>query len=111
MPRTNKSSLSNKQVSPSPSPVTPNSLPSTSHANTVATVQQSSVLPGLFSNIISGFGLGAGQSIAFNLFRPSSVSPIIENPKNKDFSQDYVQCVKDNRDEELCKKLFDKDDE
>jgi hypothetical protein len=58
--------------------------------------------PGLFSSVVQGFGLGAGQSMAFNLFRsdpaPQTVKHVHELPK------EYVQCLKENDDPKQCEK-------
>ncbi len=87
--------------------------------------------PGFFSNMWQGFGLGAGQSIAMNIFRSdpkvthvhenapatSTVSPSLETLYSKEFTQcmkdkwddketcrQYIQCLKDNKDDKtLCK--------
>ena len=113
-------------------------------APTVASTPQHSVVnhthqvqqPGFFSNMWQGFGLGAGQSIAMNIFRSdpkvthvhenapssSSVSSVSgsESFYSKEFNQcmkdkwddketckQYVQCLKDNKDDiALCKKYM-----
>jgi hypothetical protein len=88
--------------------------------------------PGFFSNMWQGFGLGAGQSIAMNLFRsdpkvthvhenaPAFPSATKESFYSSEFSQcmndkwddkdtckQYVQCLKDNKDDKtLCKKYM-----
>jgi hypothetical protein len=87
--------------------------------------------PGFFSNMWQGFGLGAGQSIAMNIFRsdpkvthvhenaPSTASGLSssESLYSREFAQclkdkyddkeackQYIQCLKDNKDDKaLCK--------
>lgn len=92
--------------------------------------------PGFFSNMWQGFGLGAGQSIAMNIFRsdpkvthvhenaPSqpvstSTSSVSDSFYSKEFTQclkdkyddkeackQYVQCLKDNKDDKSLCKDF-----
>ncbi len=112
------------------SPVSPpivSSAPQPSVVNHNHQVQQ----PGFFSNMWQGFGLGAGQSIAMNIFRSdpkvthvhenapstSTVSPSLETLYSREFTQcmkdkwddkeacrQYIQCLKDNKDDKsLCK--------
>jgi hypothetical protein len=111
-----------------PTPYTPPS--STVHHN--HQVQQ----PGFFSNMWQGFGLGAGQSIAMNIFRSdpkvthvhentpaapsSSQSSSVESFYSMEYSQcmkdkwddketckQYIQCLKDNKDDKsLCKQYM-----
>lgn len=118
-----KSPVSAPSITPTPPP---------SVVNHNHQVQQ----PGFFSNMWQGFGLGAGQSIAMNIFRsdpkvthvhenaPStsttSVSSSSESFYSKEFSQcmkdkwddketckQYVQCLKDNKDDKsLCTKYM-----
>jgi hypothetical protein len=131
---TSSSSRSSKKPSysyssPKSSAITP-SLSSISHSPVVHhnhQVQQ----PGFFSSVVQGFGLGAGQSIAMNIFRsdpkvthvhentPTSTSTlsISESFYSKEFAQclkdkyddkesckQYIQCLKDNKDDKsLCK--------
>ncbi len=78
--------------------------------------------PGFFSNVMQGFGLGAGQSIAFNLFKPfqssgsgssivSSTSSIATPAATPELPKEYVQCMKeyDNK-KDLCKQYLENDD-
>jgi hypothetical protein len=74
--------------------------------------QPQSQNPGFFSNMWQGFGLGAGQAIAHNIFRSDPiVKHTYENaPSQIQINQDiklpeeFVQCMKDNNnDKELCK--------
>ncbi len=67
--------------------------------------------PGFFSNVMQGFGLGAGQSLAFNMFRSS---PIVQQPTNKTETQDipfpkeYIQCMKEyNNNSDACKQYLE----
>jgi hypothetical protein len=114
------------------SPKSPVSTPATyttpsSVVNHNHQVQQ----PGFFSNMWQGFGLGAGQSIAMNIFRSdpkvthvhenapsSSITPVVSSETfySKEFTQclkdkwddketckQYIQCLKDNKDDKsLC---------
>ena len=69
--------------------------------------------PGFFSNVWQGFGLGAGQSIAMNMFRSDpKVTHVRENapsstvPSTSEsiYSKEYTQCLKDKYDDkEVCK--------
>jgi hypothetical protein len=84
--------------SPTPSPIVHNHQ-----------VQQ----PGFFSNMWQGFGLGAGQSIAHNIFRSDPVvKHIHETPPNtnnlSNNSKEYIQCMKEsNNDKEACKEYLE----
>jgi hypothetical protein len=60
-----------------------------------------------------GFGLGAGQAIAHNIFRSN---PIVNHVHHEDtmvkneanLPKEFVQCMKDNNnDKDLCKHLLD----
>ena len=68
--------------------------------------------PGFFSSVIQGFGLGAGQSFAFNMFRspekvvvehrPAAVTDRI--PRSKE----YTQCMEESKqDEEACRQFIE----
>lgn len=72
--------------------------------------------PGFFSNMWQGFGLGAGQAIAHNIFRSNPVVNHVhhEDAKQKNDSikaclpKEFVQCMKDNNnDKDLCKHFLD----
>ncbi len=79
--------------------------------------------PGFFSNMWQGFGLGAGQSIAFNMFRndpkpvvvtappsgPAAATSPLPPPADRiRRSKEYVQCMEEARqDEDACKHLLD----
>ena len=71
--------------------------------------------PGFFSNMWSGFGLGAGQSIAMNIFRSDPVvkhvhenKPATTSNLNDNLPKEYVQCMKDNNnDKDLCKQFLE----
>jgi hypothetical protein len=114
------------------SPVSaPSSAPQSSVVNHSHQVQQ----PGFFSNMWQGFGLGAGQSIAMNIFRSdpkvthvhenvpsSSVTPVVSSETfysneftqcmkdkwdDKETCKQYIQCLKDNKDNKsLCKQYM-----
>jgi hypothetical protein len=60
-----------------------------------------------------GFGLGAGQSIAMNIFRSDpKVTHVHENvpatsTSESLYSKEYIQCLKDNsNDKDLCKQFM-----
>lgn len=95
--------------SPVPAPVpTPAPTPSVVQHN--HQVQQ----PGFFSNMLQGFGLGAGQSIAMNIFRSDPVvkhthenAPITSSLELK-LPKEFVQCMKENNnDKDLCKQYLE----
>lgn len=93
---------------------TPSYQPSTVNHN--HQVQQ----PGFFSNMWQGFGLGAGQSIAMNIFRSDpKVTHIHENVSSSNgvsspisvsdsfYSKEFTQCLKDRyNDKETCNKYI-----
>lgn len=65
------------------------------------TVQQ----PGLLSNIWQGFGLGAGQAIAHNIFR--SDPPPVKVVTETEMPTAFVQCMKETKnDVEACKQFL-----
>jgi hypothetical protein len=92
---------------------TPYSAPSSSVVQHNHQVQQ----PGFFSNMWQGFGLGAGQSIAMNIFRSDpKVTHIHENTPasssisslEKSLPKEFVQCMKENNnDKDLCKQYLE----
>ena len=119
-PRSSSKSYSySSPKSPVPSPSSYSSpSPAVQHHN--VKVEQ----PGFFSNMLQGFGLGAGQSMAFNLFRSSpsvshsqantsgnSVTTITPNTvKDIPFPKEYIQCMKETKnDSEQCKQYLEKD--
>jgi hypothetical protein len=71
--------------------------------------------PGFFSNMWQGFGLGAGQSIAFNMFRSDPVvkhvheSMPVQLPAATDtLPKEYVQCMKESQNNvEACKQYLE----
>jgi len=91
---------------------TPSYQPSTVNHN--HQVQQ----PGFFSNMWQGFGLGAGQSIAMNIFRSDpKVTHVHENAPSTStsstqssetfYSKEFTQCMKDKWDDkETCKQYI-----
>ena len=95
--------------SPVPAPSIAPPAPTVNHNHQV---QQ----PGFFSNMWQGFGLGAGQSIAMNIFRSDpKVTHLYENaptqsPQNiteSFYSNEYTQCLKDKYDDkETCKNFI-----
>ena len=68
------------------------------------TIQQ----PGFFSNMWQGFGLGAGQSIAMNIFRsPTQVHHINDTSTSTSTPSTstptiYEKCLKDGNNKESC---------
>ncbi len=76
--------------------------------------------PGFFSNMWQGFGLGAGQSIAMNIFRSDpKVTHVHENVQSStavtqlssssesNYSREFAQCLKDKYDDkESCKQYI-----
>jgi hypothetical protein len=71
--------------------------------------------PGFFSNVWQGFGLGAGQAIAHNVFRSDPEVKVVHEhvtttataTATTTVSKDYVQCMKDNKDDkDLCKQFL-----
>jgi hypothetical protein len=129
MPRSNNSFSSNRSTSFSSSrlsqpstysyssPKTPITVPTTT---STPSVQQHNVQiekPGFFSNMWTGFGLGAGQSIAMNIFRSDpKVNHIHENISvgttkstlEENLPKEFVQCMKDNdNDKDLCKQFLE----
>ena len=59
--------------------------------------------PGFFSNVSQGFGLGAGQAIAHNIFRQD---PIIKHVYESNEPNEYIQCMKEYNDVEECKQYL-----
>jgi hypothetical protein len=131
MPRSGSSRSSSPSFSRSSrlsysSPKTPINIPSykPSPPVTSSTPVSSSVVhhnhqlerPGFFSNMWSGFGLGAGQSMAMNMFRSDPVvKHVHETPNSKSTSEselnlpkEFIQCMKDNNnDKDLCKQFLE----
>ena len=74
--------------------------------------------PDFFSNMWQGFSIGAGQSIAFNMFRSDSVvKHVYETPPpssastlpilNSALPKEYIQCMKESQnDEDACKQYL-----
>jgi hypothetical protein len=74
--------------------------------------------PGFFSNMWQGFGLGAGQSIAMNIFRSdpkvthvhentSSINSSTLSSSESFYSREFTQCLKDKYDDkETCKQYI-----
>lgn len=120
-----RSSYSRPSYIPRSTPVAPAPVPIPAAtpvpASTTSTIPQIQVQqPGFFSNLWQGFGLGAGQSIAHNIFRsdpkvthihettPVASTHTSTRNNNEEFPKEYIQCMKDNNDDkELCKFLLD----
>lgn len=116
--RTKTHSFSSKQV---PRPST-SSIPSTSSLTPSLPVQHNVKVeqPGFFSNMWQGFGLGAGQAIAHNIFRSDPIvhhvhtppqppsQPIQEKSKlEESLPKEFVQCMKEyDNNKELCKQYL-----
>lgn len=80
----------------------------TSAANTQTVHHQVEVeRPGFFSNMWQGFGLGAGQAIAHNVFRSDPEVKVVHEHVTSNLPKEYVQCMKDNKDDkDLCKQFL-----
>lgn len=85
--------------------------------------------PGFFSNVMQGFGLGAGQSFAFNLFRnpqtaaapaaataaAPAATPAAETAASTHLhlripnpSKEYIQCMEESKnDEDACRQFIE----
>ncbi len=126
MPRGSSSKSSSSKSSSSKTPISypistytaPTSLAPTSFATQHHTVKVEQ--PGFFSNMFQGFALGAGQSIAMNIFRSNpkvevvhqqSTSTIGTNTtqtQNIPFSKEYIQCMKESdNNSDACKQYLD----
>ena len=106
MPRNNSSTSVAPFKSSGKSSIFPAKTPS---APTPPTIQLER--PGFFSNMWTGFGLGAGQSIAANIFR--SPTEVVHTHQtigagSKYSSREFVQCMEESaKDFELCKHLVE----
>lgn len=137
MPRTSSSGSSNKPLSYKSAvfqtPRAPVALPSRPAVPAIPTYNPPPQLhshhvqverPGFFSNMWQGFGLGAGQSIAFNMFRSDPKPVVVTAPPSGPAatassplpppvdrirrSKEYVQCMEEaKQDEDACKHLLD----
>ena len=73
--------------------------------------------PGFLSNMWQGFGLGAGQSIAMNIFRSDpKLTHVHENQPSvaqsstieSSLPKEYVQCMKESQNnKEACKEYLE----
>ncbi len=64
---------------------------------------------GFFSDLLQGFGLGAGQAIAHNIFRSDSTINHVHTSSQIHISKEYEQCMKETyNDEESCKQFLEK---
>ena len=118
-----RSSYSRPSYTPRSTPVAP--APATVPTATSVPIQHIIQVqqPGFFSSIIQGFGLGAGQSIAHNIFRSNPTvthihetassastasSALTNSSKTESLSKEYIQCMKDNNDDkDFCKMFLD----
>lgn len=95
--------------------------PSPSIPNTSTPVQHNIKVeqPGFFSNMWQGFGLGAGQAIAHNIFRSEPVVQHVHTPQpssqqiqeksklEENLPKEFVQCMKEyDNNKELCKQYL-----
>ena len=98
LPATQPSRPATAAVSvPAPVPAPPSSASAVQHN---VKVEQ----PGFFSNMWQGFGLGAGQAIAHNIFRSD---PTVKHVHENELPKEFVQCMKDNHnDADLCKQFI-----
>jgi hypothetical protein len=71
--------------------------------------------PGFFSNMWQGFGLGAGQAIAHNIFRSDPVVKVentstyaVQSTQSTEIVKEYEKCLKDTyNDKEACKRILE----
>lgn len=104
-------------------PRAPVPLPS-GPAMPAATAPAAAATPGFFANAWQGFGFGAGQSIAANIFRsdPKPATVVVQAPPDttttvttpvripnfRSTSKEYVQCMEEaKQDKEACRHLLD----
>ena len=125
MPRTFSSSRSGSRPTSSlSSSKQATSVPSvTPHTTTSVFPQQHTVKveqPGFFSNVFQGFGLGAGQAIAHNLFRSDPVVQHVHTPSSppsqtvqqkssleESLPKEFVQCMKEyDNNKDMCKQYL-----
>ncbi len=66
--------------------------PQIQHVNHNHTVEK----PGFFSNMWQGFGLGAGQSIAHNIFRSNPETTVKHVHTHIPIPAEYDRCLEDN---------------
>jgi hypothetical protein len=100
------------------SPKTPVPVASTPTVPSVSPTAAPAASPGFFSNMWQGFGLGAGQAIAHNIFRSN---PVVTHVHEKDASatpeakgtelpKEFVQCMKITHNRlELCKEILERE--
>jgi hypothetical protein len=95
MPRSASKSIFKSKTAPSPSPSS-------------SVVVHKTETPGFFSNVMQGFGLGAGQSLAMNLFRsPTEVKHTYQASPDS-LPKEYVQCMKESQNnKEACKQYLE----
>jgi hypothetical protein len=124
MPRGSSSkSSSNSLFSSKSSSKTPISHPASTYTAPTSLATQHTVKveqPGFFSNMFQGFALGAGQSIAMNIFRSNPKVEVVHQPstttigantiqtQNIPFSKEYIQCMKESdNNSDACKQYLD----
>jgi hypothetical protein len=95
--------FSNKLSNKSKSVLSQSSLSTNNHT---VKIEQ----PGFFSNVLQGFGLGAGQSLAFNMFRSNQTITQQTVTQDIPFLKEYIQCMKEyNNNSDACKQYLEKD--
>lgn len=109
MPRSLKSSTTKLEPSPSPSP-----RPSVPSPRPVPASSPSIVGSGLVDSMVSGFGFGAGNSLARSLFEPktsSSADPPPPKPETvlspDDIFKKYMECLQRDEPNENCDMLLE----
>lgn len=96
----NKSSSNKKSNTPNITPV--------SSSSQVIHHNHQIESPGFFSNMWQGFGLGAGQAIAHNIFRSDPVVHVQNDTKSTTMNE-YEKCLKDTyNDKEKCKEILER---
>ncbi len=60
--------------------------------------------------MFTGFGLGAGQAIAHNIFRSDPVVKHVHEPQQatKSPPKEYIQCIQEHNDPKDCEKWLPK---
>ena len=114
--RSSSSRSSSKPSYSYSSPKSPVTYPATTPSYQPSTVNHNHQVqqPGFFSNMWQGFGLGAGQSIAMNIFRSdpkvthvhenAPAASVSSNTNESFYSKEFTQCMKDKWDDkETCK--------
>lgn len=94
--------------------------PSTANVSTPVQHNIKVEQPSFFSNMWQGFGLGAGQAIAHNIFRSNPVVQHVHTPQpqpsttstqkstlEENLPKEFVQCMKEyDNNKDLCKQYL-----